>query len=333
MTRWTDHNELERKVMLQQVADAEGLPEYAVEKDWWVTMVLKALFKTSAAEYLEFKGGTSLSKGWRLIDRFSEDIDLALNYRFFVDSLENNNQLKNLRKRCRKFVVETLTNELCEQMEALGLKEFEVVPEVADAAGNPVSTDTDPTVVYVNYSSVSDAHSDYVPARVKVEVSCLSMDEPFEVKEFCTMISYMFPKDDEDAGVRIPTVLPSRTFLEKAFLLCEEFQKPHPRSLRMSRHLYDLEKLMDTEFGRIALEDNELYGKIVEHRRKFYHVGYADYDKDYRDQISFVPPERCMAEWRADYADLLTNFVYGDRLNFDELLDRIRLLNERFRRG
>ena len=71
MKRWTDHNDTERMVMLQQAADTEGLPEYAVEKDWWVTMVLKAMFQTSVTKWLEFKGGTSLSKGWRLIERFS----------------------------------------------------------------------------------------------------------------------------------------------------------------------------------------------------------------------------------------------------------------------
>lgn len=224
MTRWTDHNDTERMVMLQQAADAEGLPEYAVEKDWWVTMVLKAMFQTS----------------------------------------------------------------------------------------------------------VANAHSGYMPSRVKVEASCLSMDEPFEVKEFGTMISSVFPDDDEDAMVSIPTVLPSRTFLEKAFLLCEEFQKPQPRSLRMSRHLYDLERLMDTEFGKAALEDDELYGKIVEHRRKFYHVGYADYDKDYRERISFLPPESCIEAWRADYDELLMHFVYGNKLSFDELLERVSELNKRF---
>lgn len=227
MTRWTDHNDTERMVMLQQAADAEGLPEYAVEKDWWVTMVLKAMFQTS----------------------------------------------------------------------------------------------------------VANAHSGYMPSRVKVEVSCLSMDEPFEVKEFGTMISSVFPDDDEDAMVSIPTVLPSRTFLEKAFLLCEEFQKPQPRSLRMSRHLYDLERLMDTEFGKAALEDDELYGKIVEHRRKFYHVGYADYDKDYRERISFLPPESCIEAWRADYDELLMHFVYGNKLSFDELLERVNELNRRFNGG
>ena len=148
MTRWTDHNDTERMVMLQQAADTEGLPEYAVEKDWWVTMVLKAMFQTSVTKWLEFKGGTSLSKGWRLIERFSEDIDLALSYRYFAEILENNNQLKLL------------------------------MPELADEAGNMISTDADPTVIYVNYRSVANSHSEYMPSRVKVEVSCLSMDEP-----------------------------------------------------------------------------------------------------------------------------------------------------------
>ncbi len=213
MIRWTDYNDTERKVMLQQAADAESLPEYAVEKDWWVTMVLKAMFQTSVAEWLEFKGGTSLSKGWRLIERFSEDIDLALSYRFFTDELKNNNQLKMLRKRCRRFVVETLADELREQMFAFGLNDFEVIPEVTDEAGNMISTDADPTVIYVNFRSVANTHPEYMPSRVKVEVSCLSMDEPFEIKEFGTMISNVYPDDDEDAMVSIPTVLPQRTFL------------------------------------------------------------------------------------------------------------------------
>ena len=90
---------------------------------------------------------------------------------------------------------------------------------------------------------------------------------------------------------------------------------------------------MDTEFGKAALEDDELYGKIVEHRRKFYHVGYADYDKDYRERISFLPPESCIEAWRADYDELLMHFVYGNKLSFDELLERVNELNRRFNGG
>lgn len=225
MTKWIDKELLERKVILQQAAAGEHLPEYAVEKDWWVSMTLKALFQTSCKYYLEFKGGTSLSKGWHLIDRFSEDIDVALNHRFFVPQLDNNTQLKNLRKKSRKFIVTTLAEDLDAQLKAFGLSEYEVKPEIVDEAGNPISSDADPTVIYVNYPSVSSDSSPYVPSRVKIEISCLSMDEPFEPQSISSIISAHFPEDDQESECRIPVVLPSRTFLEKAFLLNEEFQK------------------------------------------------------------------------------------------------------------
>lgn len=331
MTKWIDLESLERKVVLQQVADKEHLPEYAVEKDWWVSMTLKALFMTSCKDYLEFKGGTSLSKGWHLIDRFSEDIDLALNYRFFVTQLDNNTQLKHLRKKSRKFIVSTLAGELDAGLKALGLFGYEVKPEVDDESGNPISSDADPTVIYVNYSSVSSDVSPYVLPRVKVEISCLSMDEPFEMRTINSIISSYFPEDDQESNCSIPVVLPSRTFLEKAFLLNEEFQKETPRSLRMTRHLYDLERLMDTEYGRKALSDTSLYGKIVEHRRKFYHVGYADYDKDYPEMIVFLPPVECLKSWKADYGEMLEHFVYGKALSFEDLLGRLSELQRRFR--
>lgn len=157
------------------------------------------------------------------------------------------------------------------------------------------------------------------------------MDEPFELRTISSIISAYFPEDDNETECSIPVVLPSRTFLEKAFLLNEEFQKPEPRSLRMTRHLYDLEKLMDTDFGKTALSDMELYRKIVEHRRKFYHVGYADYDKDYPEFIEFLPPERCIKQWEADYGEMLEHFVYGERLSFANLLKRIAELQTRFR--
>lgn len=331
MRRWIDATPLERKLMLQRTAEREKLPEYAVEKDWWITMTLKALFNTSCGKYLEFKGGTSLSKGWKLIERMSEDIDLALSHNFFALPTDNNTQLKNLRKKSRRFITDELAIELALCMKALGLYDFKIVPVREDEAGSPISSDADPTVLMVDYRSISDFASSYVPSRVKVEISCLSMDEPFEMKHIRSMISTSFPEEDEVTESVIPVVLPSRTFLEKAFLLNEEFQKDKPRSLRMTRHLYDLEHLMDTEFGKKALSDLELYAKIVEHRRKFYHVGYADYDKNYPDKIDFIPPEHCLPAWKSDYAELLEHFVYGEKISFDCLLVRITELQNRFR--
>ena len=121
--------------------------------------------------------------------------------------------------------------------------------------------------------------------------------------ENTTLIHNQFPELDGALSVDIRTVTPSRTFLEKAFLLNEEFQKEKPRSRRMSRHLYDLEKLMNTDYGKAALEDTALYRAIVEHRRKFYHLGYVNYDLDYPAAIKFVPEGETLDEYRRDYND------------------------------
>lgn len=93
------------------------------------------------------------------------------------------------------------------------------------------------------------------------------MKEPFEVKRILSLVGNAFPEIDDETFAEIPTITPTRTFLEKAFLLNEEYQRRSPRSDRMSRHLYDLERLMDTAFAEVALSDMELYQEIIAHRQ------------------------------------------------------------------
>lgn len=330
MRNWLSYTVDERIVMLQRTEDATGLPDYAVEKDWWITKTLQALFATEIGEYCRFKGGTSLSKGWGLISRFSEDIDIALSQRFFGLSVDNNSQLKKLRKVSRKYLIESLASQLEIRLRDLQLNSFNVEP-VTEIDGVEVASDADPTVINVEYASIASHKSQYVKPVVKIEISCLSMEDPSEVKALQSLIGIQFPEYDQDSVATVPTVMPNRTFLEKAFLLCEEFQKGNPRSLRMSRHLYDLERLMDTPFGQEALQDAKLYRDIVEHRRKFYHAGYADYDKDYPDGIAILPPENCKEEYERDYEDFVRNFVQGEALSYAQLIERLNVLEKRFK--
>lgn len=88
MSRWIDFSLADRKAMIQRVTDVRNIDDVAAEKDWWVTSVLFALFHTSVADYLLFKGGTSLSKGWDLINRFSEGVDVALDRNYFLEVKE-----------------------------------------------------------------------------------------------------------------------------------------------------------------------------------------------------------------------------------------------------
>ena len=85
MSRWIDNSLADRLYMVNLVTDSKNIDQESVEKDWWVSMVLKCLFELSMSKYMFFKGGTSLSKGWDIINRFSEDIDLALSREYFLN--------------------------------------------------------------------------------------------------------------------------------------------------------------------------------------------------------------------------------------------------------
>lgn len=118
---------------------------------------------------------------------------------------------------------------------------------------------------------------------------------------------------------------PKRTFLEKAFLLHEEFCKPKSeiRVDRMSRHLYDLEKLAETKIAEDALADKELYRSIVNHRRKFIGLRGLDYNTLSPHSISFIPPKDVLAGWRDDYEKMQSSMIYGKSLPFEKLMERI----------
>jgi hypothetical protein len=97
--------------------------------------------------------------------------------------------------------------------------------------------------------------------------------------------------------------------------------------------MYDLEKIMDTEYGKKALNDGNLYKAIVEHRRKFYHLGYVDYDKDYPSQVNFIPEGDLLKAYEKDYKDnMVDGYIYTNAKSFDIIITRMKELLERFRK-
>ena len=335
MSKWIDLDLAERRVVLQSVEDKEKLQQVAaIEKDWWVTAVLKALFQTSCKDALSFKGGTSLSKGWGIIERLSEDIDLALDHSFFGMGRTNKKQRDNLCRKARAYIITTLKDELDARLKGMGITGYSIEPVTErQTKEGPVhiNSNTDPTVLLVHYPSVLEDAADYIPSRVKVEIGCLALDEPTEPRSIDTLIAKYYPDEDNEMACTIRTVVPTRTFLEKVFLLNEEFQKGRPRYRRMSRHLYDLERLMDTPYGKEALADRELYDNIVEHRQLYYDLKYVDYGRHAPDRIDFIPPASELENWRSDYAEMQRHFIFGKALPFDDLLNRMEELRERFR--
>lgn len=318
--------------ILDQVRSNTGLGQQAIEKDWWVTQVLRALFALPYAKHLSFKGGTSLSKCWGLIERFSEDIDIGIDRTFlgFEGELSKTQINDRLRRATCSFVREKMQHDVRTQIIANGIKAelFEVSVNIT-----PITT-TDPEIIMINYQSALPL-SEYIAHTVKVEIGGRSMHEPVEMHEIRSMIDEAFPQAPfTETGLQVQAVIPQRTFLEKLFLLHEEFAKPQSeiRTERMSRHMYDIERMMKTCIAEKALQDEALYRAVIEHRRKFIGLRGFDYDTLYPATLNLLPPNKEIEKlWREDYRRMQDTMIYGKSVSFDELLKILQLLNKRIR--
>lgn len=308
-----------------------GLPSSsAAEKDWWVVQTLAVIFSMDYADALIFKGGTSLSKGWNLIRRFSEDIDLALDWEFLGFTGELSKQdIKKLRRKSYQFITEVFTEELKAKFDELGFKEVTVkYREVKNH-------DQDPLIIEIYYNKLTEMDT-YLKPGVLVEIGSRSLKEPLTRRTFGTFISQIYSDNPfTDKPITVPVVNPERTFLEKVFLLHEEFQKDTEkiRVEYLSRHLYDIEKLSQTDYAEKALQDTELYNTIVRHRSKFTAISGIDYDRHKPENIKFIPPDNLLPLWEKDYQDMTAIMIYGESLPFDELIKRLTELQKRINRS
>lgn len=326
MKIWQQYNNDEKLVMLQQTAEAKHIVEQAVEKDWWVSVVLMALSKSSLAEFLQFKGGTSLSKAWGLINRFSEDIDLLISRSFFGLLDDTPQQRTAIRRKAFHYIKETLIDELYNILIKSKINDFEI-QFVTENSSAMVA------VVEIKYKSILSTIIDYVLPVVKIEFSAMSLEEPYQEKEITTLVHSTYHEIDNEIKCYFKSVLPERTFLEKLFLLHEEYQKDKPRTTRMSRHLYDLEKIMDTPFGKSAFANADLYKTVINHRRKFNNIQGIDYNLHYPKFIQIVPPQSLLDSWKDDYEKLKQSFIYEDtKKTFDKIIERLHELTERIRK-
>lgn len=252
---------------------------------------------------------------------------MAIDRKFFgFDGDISKTQIKNLRKQSCEFISTTFLNDLTNI-----LSEWKVIDECKLIAQPIKDSDKDPQVIEIYYNSVIDT-SEYLPQRVLIEVSSRSLMEPVEARQINSILSENFSQQSfATVPFSIPTVLPQRTFLEKVFLLHEEFSQDTQkiRIDRLSRHLYDLEKLMDTEHGIEALKNTSLYNNIVAHREKFNPLRGLDYAMHTPNKISIIPPETVIKDYEKDYETMRSFMIYGEHLKFDHLMKRIVELQTR----
>lgn len=324
MNKWINVPRERKERAFEQIAIKTKMSPFAIEKDWWVVQTLAIIFEMEAGKALVFKGGTSLTKAWDLIERFSEDVDLAIDRDFlgFSGDLSKSQRTK-LRKAAGAYTSGPFLTELTEQFKGRGLER--VVFHLVEAR----DSDQDPRIIEIFYPNIIPSPG-YMEAKVQVEIGCRSLKEPFSMRPISSLVDIHYSEYEfTQPAIEIPTVNPERTFLEKVFLLHEEFQRPKEkvRVNRLSRHLYDLAKITETEYAEKALSTPELYLTIVKHRHKYARVGGVNYNLHHPQFINPIPPAEFISNWETDYNKMVEQMIYeSSPHSFEELIASLTAL-------
>jgi Nucleotidyl transferase AbiEii toxin, Type IV TA system len=276
----------ERKIYFNETAARIGIKADYVEKDFWVCWTLQQLFGLpEIGNHLTFKGGTSLSKAYRLIQRFSEDIDITISREYLgfggdhdpgkaPSNKKRKEWLEGLRQACRDFVKEKLQsllgNEISQSLEGM------------DDTVSMDGQDPDQQTLLFRYPGCwPESAAGYVGKVVRIEMGARSDTWPNEQVRVHSYVAEHFPQAFAISGCEIQVLAKERTFWEKLSLLHEENCRPtdKPVKSRMSRHYSDLARMIEAGVGDSALSDMSLFERVVEHRSVFFSHNWVKYDE------------------------------------------------------
>lgn len=331
---------LERRQLLCEEVQAEiGLPAVSLEKDFWVCWTLRELFSLpSWGAHLTFKGGTSLSKCWGLIDRFSEDIDIVIDKEFLGFSGEespenapNKKQQKKRLKALKRRAQEKIYDELLPALEtriSAGLQESDQwTIKLASEEEDPERQS-----LIFRYPSFRAEETGYINPQVVIVLGARSDTEP---SEDVRIQPYLFDQFGSILGASMFSVralAAERTFWEKALLLHEETYRFPGRGIkeRMARHYYDLWCLIRKGVAKKAVEQEGLFERAAEHRKIYFYRGGVDYATLRRGHLRLVPLPEQASEWRRDYNAMRGTMFFREEPTFDEILDVVRKFQDYF---
>ena len=327
MRRIAKLNKKERKELFQNTAAKMGLTNAIIEKDFWVCFMLDYLFHHCKWKgSIAFKGGTSLSKSYGLIERFSEDIDLILDWRVIGyaqnepwEERSNTKQdtfNKEANKRTEQFLKETFMPQMIVDLQAELNVPINCYIEEADPQ----------TVVFAYERSFDDAA---ILPVIRLEIGALAAWTPAEYLPITPYAAQRYPKLFQDPSTDVLTVLPKRTFWEKVTILHREAYRPEDKTFpsRYSRHYYDLYCMMNSPVKDMAFADIALLAKVVEFKEKFYRCPWARYEDAKVGTMKLMPPERNLQALREDYTHM-QNMIFGDKPDFDAILQGIEQLEK-----
>jgi len=316
----------ERLILFRNTAANCGLSEGIVEKDFWVCWTLDYLFHQSPwTKHLAFKGGTSLSKSFDLIHRFSEDIDLILDWRLLESAQKDpwaqrsKNQQDKLNKALNAetevFLRKQFVPRLQEDFAQLLVDEFQIEVDEHE-------TQT------VNFTYPKLFGEDSILPMVRLEIGALAAWTPTTQSEIISYAALQYGRIFQNPSTSVLTVMPERTFWEKVTILHKEaFRTNGNFPARYSRHYYDLFCMDASPVKAAAFRNLDLLARVVTFKDRFYPAGNAHYDLAKPGTMRLLPPEDCLPVLRDDYAHM-RNMLFGEIPSFEEIMTCIARLEK-----
>lgn len=316
----------ERRDLFSETAARLGMTPAVAEKDFWVTWMLQRLFADpELARLLMFKGGTSLSKAYGLIERFSEDVDLILDWRVL-----NTDDPLTERSRTRQ-------NQLNEQIERqaqtyIGGPLLERVAAITDGFCRCAIGTDDPHVIEVRYPA---AFADtYLRPELRLEIGPLAAWLPCEERAITCLAATAFPQLFERQSFPVRVIRAERSFWEKATILHHEAHRPanSPLPARYSRHYYDLARMAASPVKAAALADTALLADVVAFKQRFYPRSWARYDLAAPGTLRLLPGAAMLMALETDYR-AMANMIFGPIPAFAEIVAQLAALEAEINGG
>ena len=273
-----------------------------------------------------FKGGTSLSKAWNVIKRFSEDIDLVLDWRTlgYAKDEPNDDRSKNkqdkLNKEANTKAAKFIGGELLDSLrrDFSGILRHEHL-FVVDGA--------DPQTILFHYPRIF--HSDGLQQTVRLEIGPLAAWVPSEECLITPYSAEKYPQLFEQSGTLLRTATAERTFWEKTTILHKVAHFPEGKQFpsRYSRHYYDVFCFCKNGFSQRVFEKKDLLKTVALFKEKFYPSSGAKYDTARIGSLKLVPPSYVLRDLERDYTNM-QEMIYGDIPSFDEILKCVSSLEK-----
>jgi hypothetical protein len=321
----------ERAELFNMTAEKMLLPTVLIEKDFWVCWTLEQLFAfPNAREHFIFKGGTSLSKVWKAIERFSEDIDISMSREWLGFGGDNDPEKIAGRKK-REEALDELHATCAAKLRS------ETMPELANRFREQLGADgwsleldpTDDQTLLFSYPSAMEKapKDDYTRRVVKIECGARSDRWPVEMGRITSYVAEQFPKASAGTALEIPVLSIERTFWEKATILHAEAHRQESETVRtrFSRHYADLAALSKLEAGRQAIIRDDLMERVVAHKKVYFAAKWNKMEEAVRGTFRLIPSEKHLKELEADYS-AMRQMYFKEPPPWSEIVETLRAL-------